>query len=304
VAASVAAVAAVTLYGHAIIRHAAGPPPVRSRAAVASLSADAHLYLGAYEPTSPRSWAGMATFGASTKTSPDIALYYSGWWEPFRISFAKTAAGHGAIPLVQIDPAGASLRAIAAGTDDSYLKAYARSVAAYRKPVIIGFGHEMNGGWYSWGYGHTPAGTWVKAWRHIVTVFRKTGARNVTWLWTVSHSFTQRYRAYWPGSKYVTWVGIDGYLAAPNQTYATVFGQAVKSIRKITSKPILLSEAAVGPKTGHQAAGIKGLFAGIRRDHLIGLVWFDAMATQNWRIEGHAAALKAFGQGAHSLGIK
>ena len=26
----------------------------------------------------------------------------------------------------------------------------------------------------------------VAAWRHIVTVFRALGARNVTWLWTVN----------------------------------------------------------------------------------------------------------------------
>ena len=31
-------------------------------------------------------------------------MYYSGWWEPFRTSFATTAAKHGAVPLVQIDP--------------------------------------------------------------------------------------------------------------------------------------------------------------------------------------------------------
>ncbi len=57
---------------------------------------------------------------------------------------------------------------------------------AYRHPVILSFGHEMNGYWYSWGYRHTSPAMFVAAWRHIVTLFRAAGARNVTWLWTVN----------------------------------------------------------------------------------------------------------------------
>src|SRR6185437_7678694 len=46
------------------------------------------------------------------------------------------------------------------------------SVRDFGSPVVIGFGHEMNAYWYSWGYRHTPAATFVAAWRHIVTLFR------------------------------------------------------------------------------------------------------------------------------------
>ena len=44
----------------------------------------------------------------------------------------------------------------------------------------------MNGYWYSWGYLHTSPAVFVAAWRHIVTLFRARGARNVTWMWTVN----------------------------------------------------------------------------------------------------------------------
>ena len=43
----------------------------------------------------------------------------------------------------------------------------------------------MNAPWYSWGYNHVPASTFIAAWRHIVTLFRQQGADNVTWLWTI-----------------------------------------------------------------------------------------------------------------------
>ena len=49
-----------------------------------------------------------------------------------------------------------SIAAIASGQYDGYLSAYAEAVRAYRRPVILSFGHEMNGNWYSWGYQNTP----------------------------------------------------------------------------------------------------------------------------------------------------
>jgi hypothetical protein len=93
-----------------------------------------------------------------------------GW--PGTGSFARTLHKHGAVPLVQFEPAGVSVAAIAAGDDDNYLRVYADSVRKFGHPVVIGFGHEMNATWYSWGYTHTPASTFVAAWRHIVTLFR------------------------------------------------------------------------------------------------------------------------------------
>ena len=73
---------------------------------------------------------------------------------------------------MQINPKDVSLAAIASGHYDSYLRSYAEAVRSYRGPVILSFGHEMNGSWYSWGYRHTSPAVFVAAWRHIVTLFR------------------------------------------------------------------------------------------------------------------------------------
>ena len=115
--------------------------------------------------------------------------------------------------------------------------------------MIIGFGHEMNGPWYPWGYRHVAPSTFVAAWRHVVTVFRGQGADNVTWLWTINQdlSNTGPVSSWWPGNSYVTWVGIDGYYYRPSDTFAHVFGRTIDQVRAFTSKPVLLSETAVGP---------------------------------------------------------
>ena len=65
---------------------------------------------------------------------------------------------------------------IASGSYDGYLSAYAEAVRAYRHPVILSFGHEMNGNWYSWGYRNTSPAVFVAAWRHIVQTLPGTGS--------------------------------------------------------------------------------------------------------------------------------
>jgi beta-mannanase len=206
-----------------------------------------------------------------------------------------------------MDPTYAHVSAIAAGSDDSYLRSFADSVRDFGRPVVIGFGHEMNAAWYSWGYGHVPARTFVAAWRHIVSLFRGQGAGNVTWLWTINQdlSTTGPIASWWPGAGYVTWVGIDGYYYRPSSTFATVFGQTIAQVRAFTGKPVLLSEAGVGPRAG-QSVKIQDLFTGMRQYQTLGLVWFDiaqhqGIYHQDWRIEDSRAAEAAFRLGASSL---
>src|SRR5262249_5849718 len=156
---------------------------------------------------------------------------------------------------------GVDLAEVASGKYDAYLRSYAKAVRAYGHTVIIGFAHEMNGYWYSWGLDHTSPATWISAWRHIVATFRDGDVRNVIWLWTVNrlggkigHTYT-----WWPGASYVTWIGIDGYYYQRENTFYDVFGPTITEIRRFTGKPILLAETAVGQRSG-QAAKIPGLF--------------------------------------------
>ena len=233
-------------------------------------------------------------------------MYYSGWFVPFQTSFATTAASNGAVPLVQMDPTGVSIAEIAAGKYDGYLSAYAEAVRAYGHPVILSFGHEMNGTWYQWGYGQTRPADFVAAWRHIVTLFRALEVRNVTWMWTINIvNNTQTGRIpppapWWPGSSYVNWVGIDGYYLKPNWQFAPLFGPTIGQVRELTGDPILIAETGATPASG-QPAKITDAFAGIHAYGLLGFVWFD---TTNSEGQGFGistpAAFAAFRKGASS----
>jgi mannan endo-1,4-beta-mannosidase len=264
-------------------------------------------YLGVYESGPPHTYEPVTEFANASGKHPNLVGYYSGWGVPFARSFAETVRRHGATTILQMDPTYASVPRIAGGGYDRYLRAFAESVRDFGHPVVIGFGHEMNADWYSWGYKHVPAPTFVAAWRHIVALFRSQGADNVTWLWTINQdlSTTGPLASWWPGARYVTWVGIDGYYYRPSSTFTTVFGETIAQVRAFTRKPVLLSETGVGPQAD-QPAKIQSLFAGMRQYQTLGLVWFDiaqhqGIYHQDWRIEDSRAATAAFRRSASSL---
>jgi mannan endo-1,4-beta-mannosidase len=261
-------------------------------------------YLGVYEPGAPATYAGVEQFAKAIGRQPNLVSYYSSWpnLEPFQVGFATLAAKHGATTVVQIEPRNVSLISIASGQYDAYLRSYAAAVKAFGAKVVLSFGHEMNGNWYSWGNRHSSPKAFVAAWRHIVTVFRAAGAENVIWLWTVNiidnNVPIPDPAPWWPGRSYVTWVGIDGYYYSPSQTFSQVFGPTIVDVRMLTGDPILIAETGVSP-TAYQAAKITDLFAGIQAYGLLGFMWFDADVPsasngvpQDWRLD--RAALASF----------
>ncbi|MGD0066683.1 MAG: glycosyl hydrolase [Streptosporangiaceae bacterium] len=296
----VAVVVAAAAVIFAVSRLVSSPSP-------ASLPSNPASYLGVYEKGPPDTYQPVTGFTKIAGTQPNLVGYYSGWGEPFQTSFAKTVNRHGAATILQWDPTLASASKIAAGGYDSYLRSFADSVREFSKPVVIGFGHEMNAYWYSWGYGNLPPSTFVAAWRHIVTLFRSQHADNVTWLWTLQadERGTGPVSSWWPGAKYVTWIGIDGYYYGPSETFFSIFGETIAQVRIFTGLPILLSEVAVGPEAG-QARKIPDLFAGMRQYGTLGLVWFDIAQHQgtyhqDWHIEDNPAAETAFRRAASAL---
>jgi mannan endo-1,4-beta-mannosidase len=283
------------------------PPAARpAPPALARPSSKPASYLGVYEPEVPASYSHVEAFGRAIGRQPSLALYFSGWGERFMTSFASTARAHGAVPMIDMNPYGVSMQSIAAGRSDGYLSSYALAVRSYAHPVVISFAHEMNGNWYPWGWTRASPKEWIKAWRHVVTLFRRSGADNVAWLWSVNGLATGEgpIRDWWPGGSYVTWVGMDAYYTQSTQDFTGLFGPTIAAIRKLTHKPLLIAETGVGARAG-KAAKIPDLFAGVLAHHLLGFVWFDqaqnsGLYHQDWRIEGHPAAMAAFRRAARS----
>jgi Glycosyl hydrolase family 26 len=276
----------------------AGPRSVT--AAPAAFSAKPGSILGVYNGGVPKSYSLVNRFAREVRWRPNVVMYFSAWGDRFRTGFAGVARRHGAVPFVELEPYTVSMHSIAAGQQDAYLRSYADAVRRFGHPVLIGFAHEMNGNWYRWGYTHTSPRVFRRAWRHVVTVFRRAGARNVRWLWVVNGLAPGEspIRKWWPGARYVTWVAMDCYYVRRSQTFRSVFGPTIHALRRFTRKPELIAEVGIGSAAG-QASKVPGLFAGVRARHLLGFVYYDKAQHgdayhQNWRIDYDWPAILAF----------
>lgn len=264
-------------------------------------------YIGIFAQGMQSSYSPAISFSRATGARVNIAAYYSGWMNKFQTGFADSARQHGAVTLVDINPpSGASnMNAIADGQYDTYLRTFAQAVAAFGHPVIISFAHEMNGSWFHYGYKYVAPSTFVAAYRHVHDVFGQSGARNVTWMWTVNvpagSQTSPSVDEWYPGKSYVDWVGIDGYDWSASRTFTRTFGATLSQVKHLTDRPVLISETSVLP--GHDAAmQVTSWFQGIESNHLLGLVWFDinkaskkgTTDTHDWKIEDDPAAIAAF----------
>jgi mannan endo-1,4-beta-mannosidase len=269
--------------------------------ATSTLSVGSVPLLGAYIPDT--SAAAFTGFEKLTGTDLQVAMYNSWWGRPFLTTFAEGVYQAHATPLVQMTPGKTALRAIADGSQDTYLMEYAAAVRTYREPVIISFGAEFNVNWFPWGYTHASPASFVAAWRHIVSVFRRAGADNVTWLWNADAVAGQAVnpRPWWPGSGYVTWTGLDGYYSRPGDTFASLFSRSLRDLRAFDGKPVFIAETAVAA-TADRGTQIANLFASVKADKLAGFAWFDSPGAEDWRIDDSPSAVAEFGAAAKRYG--
>jgi hypothetical protein len=269
------------------------PSTVPAGTVPAAPGAASQVAIGVFEPSQDNSWAGIQAFGEQAGQPVKYVVTYLGARDPFPQRLGQDAAAHGAELIMQLQPS-MSMARVAAGDDDAYLDPLAGQIRGYGHQVIVSWAPEANGNWNSWGAPQTSVTDYRAAWAHVMSRF--TGAPNVTWMATINRTYasaapTRDYVI--PG---VDMYGIDAYYTFPGDTFQTVFGQTIAQIKAVTDKPIMASETGIGPVSG-QVRSIPDLVAGVRANHLAGLVYLNenqhaaSQYHQDWRLS--PAALKA-----------
>ena len=136
---------------------------------------------------------------------------------------------------------------IARGVQDRYITRFAREVARFPGTVYLRYAHEMNGYWYPWSR-NPRAYRW--AWRRIVRLFGGAGARNVRFVWSVNANLYEpeavwraTMRRYWPGRKYVDFVGTTMIDFGGMKDYPVrAFAPRLRALRTLYRKPVVLAE--------------------------------------------------------------
>ncbi|MEA2182540.1 MAG: hypothetical protein QOF69_1725 [Solirubrobacteraceae bacterium] len=277
------------------------------------------VYLGTYNPTvagSPRKPLSLIRYPGSRMA---IFHRFQAWWGRDRFMAKEWMAAvkrRRAVPMITWEPwrkpvgEAASpnqrrglLRQIANGRYDLFVRRWARDAKAYGKPMLLRFMHEMNGRWYPWGVGingNTPA-AYKAAWRRVWMIFRREGATNVGWVFSVE-SFAggppttrSQYDAYYPGARYVDWVGMSGFNWGFKSfggwlSFDRVFGRAYDVV-KTFNKPIMLGEVGVAAGDPRTAGWVRDALrsAPKRFPRIKAMVWYDWRHPQrDFRLHGKA----------------
>lgn len=273
--------------------------------------AQARIGMGAYIEGADTSPGRIDHYAHMVGRKPVIVNIYKDWGSSaFEQGQMSAIWRRGAVPMITWEPWGYPLRRIARGHYDHYVRASARAVARWGKPVLIRFAHEANGNWYPWG-ADTSAHAYKTAWRHVVSTFRREGAGNAQWVWapyaSSQYSFTGRF----PGSRWVNWLGLDGFNWGGSRSWESfrrVFGRSYRVLRRLGPAPIMIAETGSGESGGSKASWLRQALERTlpNMPRVRALVWYSAHnSLGDYRVNSSRAALRvlrrALRQGRYEL---
>ncbi|HEX3561705.1 MAG TPA: glycosyl hydrolase [Solirubrobacterales bacterium] len=246
--------------------------------------------LGAYIPEADRHPSLIDRYARQVGRSPVIVSYYKQWdFKPFVPAELNAIWSRGAVPMVTWEAQSYlgreyPLRLIQRGRFDRYIRKSARAAAAWGRPILVRFLHEMNGTWYPWSRGIEGNNSYrLKAvWRRVVRIFRTQGADNVEWVWTpnVNTGGDFPFRDLYPGDAWVDWVGLDGFNWAQRgewNSFTDIVDNTYEELAKISSRPMIVAETGSNETGGDKAAWVT---SALRREipklgRIRAVVWFD-----------------------------
>jgi hypothetical protein len=295
------------------------------------------ILIGAYDDGLPTTLEGVLALERVLGTPLPLIQVYTAWGDRheqrFPLRLLRAIADLGSIPVVTWEPwlvdfenrlhpdlplrdqrDRGGLRAIAAGTYDFYIDAWAHEAARFGRPLLIRFGHEMNDPYrYPWGPQNNDPGDFIAAWRRVVDRFRAAGAHNAVWVWA-PHLAYEGWEAYYPGDDWVDWVGTGvlnyGTVAYWSKwwTFDEIFGQRYDRFAAL-GKPIMIAEfgslAVGGSRPEWLAQALHELPA--RFPAVRALLFFDVEGDRtvtyqalDWSVQQDSASVQAIRAGLRS----
>jgi len=209
--------------------------------------------------------------------APVAWVFFSNNWyrsRAFPAAQATWIRDHGAVPYIRLmlrhntneltrsDGPDRSfpLSAIIAGRFDADLRRWAAAARDYGGPLLVEYGTEMNGFWFSWNATHNGhdrgAVKFRAAYRHIVELMRRRGADNISWVFHVNNDDQparpwNRMEQYYPGDHYIDWLAVSVYGSLLptehwNESFRAGLARAYRRLAAMApTKPIAVAEFGV-----------------------------------------------------------
>lgn len=241
--------------------------------------AEPAFQLGLYRPELPYHFRTLFAMEDSLESRISIVSWYQAWGDGKAHALSRdvleNVARGGYVPMITWEPwvsafdayrggtPDSSLALVAAGTFDSYIRAWAREAVRFGKPMFLRYAHEFSNPWYSWSgaYGNGP-GTFIRAWRRVHGIFAEEGARNVAFVW---NPFQAGDTLYYPGDDVVDWVGIDVFNFGPvvENGWWLDFSSLMQGMYRPMSrygKPIMVAETGSVSEGGSKREWYRDMF--------------------------------------------
>ena len=270
-------------------------------------------YIGVYS-TDPIK--GTLEFDATTGIKTNAILFFKNWEQhvDFNSIEYRKANDIGKLPIISWEPWNPdgdlknqpeyTLQSIIDGKHDEYIKDWAINIKKLGFGVGMRFAHEMNGNWYPWSVtenGGSPE-LYVKAWRHVHDIFAEQGTSNVMWIWSVNLNRSLQdvaLKPIYPGDAYVDVVGLSGYGSRPDELFQETVQSTVDELRKISAKPLMVTETGASEDTKVKALWISSMFAYFKDNpDFIGVLWFNGYGRKDWKVNTTKASTFAYQAGA------
>lgn len=253
-------------------------------------------------------------------SKPDYIMFFYAVDFDFPLPWVEAPAELGAATMVSLElwkwGKGKSqpslLPAIIAGEYDDSLRRWAISAKRFGQRILLRFGYEFNGDWFTWSLDPTR---FVAAWRRAHDVFTDVGADNVEWVWAPNfescpNTPENNMHLYYPGDNYVDWVAVDGYNFGDHhdqwhhwQSFEEVFDKVLDAFeQRYPTKPVFISEFGCAPGApGRQAQWIRDAHAALQhRPQVKAVLWFDLDKRRehepNFKIDAEPESLRAFNE--------
>jgi hypothetical protein len=267
-------------------------------------------YLGAYVQSShwTQTAQQVSTFEATIGRKLAIDNQFYSWTEGFPTPLQREDRDAGRLSMITWKSP--RLDEINSGSQDALIKARADAVRDFGSPVFIRWAWEMNGNWSAWSgtnndsYGrHDGAAKYIRAWRRIHDIFEREGATNVSWVWapngeSIPDVYWNRVSAFYPGDRYVDWVGLSAYNFGTTRYWShwSSFAEIVRPIYRAYSarKPIMVAETASTTNGGNQSRWISAVLTALRAQYprIKAVVWFEH--PPEWSVRSSTRSLSAF----------
>ncbi|MBN2354101.1 MAG: hypothetical protein JXD23_16135 [Spirochaetales bacterium] len=177
------------------------------------------------------------------------------------------------------------------GKWDAYIDSWIEGVREYGSPLLLRFGHEMNGNWYPWsgvyngggerarwtGSGQTDGPrTYIEAYRYVFSRFYRAGVRNVVWVWSPNSESLpaedwNRFENYYPGDACVDLVALDVYnwgacrCWSKWKSFDEIYGGFYdKVLRLCPEKPVMIGEFGCAHKGENRAQWFRDCFQSLK----------------------------------------